>query len=199
MATNVTSSRGRLWASGLAGLGPRQRVREGHAKRKPFLAVVAVVSLVAQPALAGIPKEKAQYSGGTVAAIPVGAIGPLVTTDAQNLIFRWDGSGKNPAGSWSIPYAEIISLSYGQHAGRRVGAAVAWGATTLGIMALPILFSKKRRHYLTIEYKGAQGRVQAAIFQVGKEAICPTLTVLEVRSGQKVQYENDEARTAGCR
>jgi hypothetical protein len=39
---------------------------------------------------------------------------------------------------------------------------------------------------------------QAAIFHIGKAAICPVLTVLEVRSGQKVQYENEEARKAGC-
>jgi hypothetical protein len=162
------------------------------------LCLLLAVVLVCEPALAGIPKDKAQYSGGTIASIPVGIIGPLTTTDPQTLVFHWNKNGKSAAGSWSIPYKSIISLAYGQHAGRRVGAAIAWGVTTLGIMALPILFSKKRRHYLTIEYKDDKGQEQAAIFQVGKEAICPVLTTLEVRSGQKVQYENAEARKAGC-
>jgi hypothetical protein len=163
-----------------------------------LLCVALAVTLVCEPALAGIPKDKAQYSGGTIPSIPVGTIGPLTTTDPQSLVFHWNKNGKNAAESWSIPYKAITSLAYGQHAGRRVGAAVAWGVTTLGIMALPILFSKKRRHYLTIEYKDDKGQEQAAIFQVGKEAICPVLTTLEVRSGQKVQYENEEARKAGC-
>jgi len=162
-----------------------------------FCLVLAVL-LACEPALAGIPKDKAQYSGGTIAAIPVGIIGPLRTTDPQNLVFQWNRNGKNAAGSWSVPYKSSTSLAYGQHAGRRVGATIAWGVTTLGLAALPILFSKKRRHYLTIEYKDDKGQAQAAIFQVGKAAICPVLTVLEVRSGQKVQYENEEARKAGC-
>jgi hypothetical protein len=164
---------------------------------KRILAFCLAISLVVEPALAGIPKDKAQFSGGTV-AIPAGVIGPLKTTDPQNLVFSWKKEGKDPAGSWDIPYKEITSLAYGQHAGRRVGAAIGWGVTTLGIMALPILFSKKRRHYLTIEYKDAKGTEQAAIFQIGKEAICPTITTLEVRSGEKVVYENEEARKSGC-
>lgn len=67
----------------------------------------------------------------------------------------------------------------------------------MGIGALPILFSKKRRHYLTIEYQDEQGHAQAAIFEVGKDAIRTVLKTLEVRSGKQVEYEDEDARKAG--
>lgn len=161
---------------------------------KKLLVTVLSAVLVCGPVLAGIPSGKAQFVGGTITSIPQQAIGSLSTTDPKFEIFAWGKEGDK----LQIPYANITSLAYGQHAGRRVGAAVAWGVTTLGVMALPILFSKKRRHYLTIEYTDDKGQGQAAIFQVGKNAICTVLTTLEVRTGKKVEYENDDARKAGC-
>lgn len=101
-------------------------------------------------------------------------------------------------GDWQIPYYSVTSLEYGQHAGRRVGFAVA-GVATFGIAALPALFSKKRRHYLTIGCTDDSGRAQAAIFEVGKDAIKTSLTVLEIRTGKKVEYEDEEAKKAGTK
>jgi len=141
-------------------------------------------------AFAGIPADKSVYIGGT-SSIQKNAQGVLSTEDAKTLKFSAPGS------AWEVEYGKISSLSYGQHAGRRVGATVALGVTTLGIGALPMLFSKKRRHYLTIEYTDANNTAQAAVFEVGKNAIRTLLTTLEVRSGKKVEYEDDEARKAG--
>ena len=59
------------------------------------------------------------------------------------------------------------------------------------------MFSKKRRHYLTMEYVDAEGKSQAAVFEIGKNAIRYTLKSLEVRTGKKIEYEDDEARKAG--
>ena len=59
------------------------------------------------------------------------------------------------------------------------------------------MFSKKRRHYLTIEYTDQGGAAQAAIFELGKDAIRTTLKTIEVRSGKKVEYEDEEARKSG--
>lgn len=154
--------------------------------------VLLAVLLACSPGLyAGIPSDKSMYVGGTVKSIPEKVIGTLSTGDETILSFRWEG------GEWRIPYEKVTSLSYGQHAGRRVGATIAWGVTTLGIGALPLLFSKKRRHYLTVEYTDEQGQAQAAIFEVGKNAIRVALKTLEVRTGRKVEYEDEEARKSG--
>jgi len=126
------------------------------------------------------------YIGGT-APLKQGAEAVLNTADENAVGFT----------DWKVPYKSVTGLSYGQHAGRRVGATVALGVTTLGIGALPMLFSKKRRHYLTIEYTDDAGKPQAAIFEVGKNAVRTALKTLEVRTGKKIEYEDDDARKAG--
>ena len=158
---------------------------------RSLMAAALVAVLFSETALAGLGSNKAQYVGGTTPTLTQGVEGSMSTDDTTLLKFN---SSKQ---SWQTPYEKITALSYGQHAGRRVGATVALGVTTLGIGALPVLFSKKRRHYLTIEYKDEQGKEQAAIFELGKDAIRTTLKSLEVRSGKKIEYEDEEARKAG--
>ena len=157
-------------------------------------AAVAVLALLiaVEPLFAGLGSNKAMYVGGTTTSISKGTQGIMSTDDASVLKFT-----VHKRIDWKLPYNEVTALSYGQHAGRRVGATVALGVTTLGIGALPVLFSKKRRHYLTIEYKDAEGNGQAAVFEIGKDAIRTTLSSLEVRTGKKVEYEDEEARKAG--
>lgn len=132
--------------------------------KKVLVSVLSAV-LICGPAIAGIPSNKAQFVGGTISSIPQQAIGTLSTTDPKFEIFSW---GKEEE-KFQIPYAQITSLAYGQHAGRRVGAAIAWGVTTLGVMALPILLSKKRRHYLTIEYTDEKGARPSSDFSGRQE------------------------------
>ena len=69
--------------------------------------------------------------------------------------------------------------------------------TTLGIGALPILFSKKRRHYLTLEFTNEQGMTQAAIFELGKDVTRTMLATLKARTGKEIEYEDEEARESG--
>ncbi len=144
-----------------------------------------------------IPAERAKFIGGTVSTIPRDVLGTFEVKDEKLLSFKWDETGE-----WRIPYAKVTSVSYGQHAGRRVGATIATAVATaplLGIPALPLLFSKKRRHYLTIEYSDEQEKAQAAIFLVGKKAIRETLKILEIRTGKNIRYEDEEARQSGNR
>jgi hypothetical protein len=61
---------------------------------------------------------------------------------------------------------------------------------------VPFLFTKKRRHYLTIEFLDDKGKSQGAIFLVGKKAIGPLLDDLEAKTGKKTQYEDEEATRA---
>ena len=86
----------------------------------------------------------------------------------------------------SIRYDQIIELEYGQKAGRRVAVA---------IMISPFaLFSKKRKHYLTISYKDDAGKEQAAVFELGKDVVRTTLKILETRSGKPITFQDEEAR-----
>lgn len=93
-----------------------------------------------------------------------------------------------------IPYSSIVDLTYGQKAGRRVGVAL--GLTTaLGPAGLLALMSKKRHHFLTVEYAEA-GKSEVAVFEVGKDIVRSTLAVVEVRSGKKIAFQDDQARHA---
>ena len=96
----------------------------------------------------------------------------------------------------SIPYDSIIDLEYGQKAGRRIGAAVGT-AILLGPLGLLTLFSKKRKHYLTVGFKDAQGKDQVAVMELGKDIVRTTLAVVETRSGKKIEYQDDEAKKSG--
>src|SRR5205814_4300751 len=95
-------------------------------------------------------------------------------------------------GSFRLPYSSISSMEFGQKVGRRVGATIAWGVTTLGIGALPILFSKKKKHFLTLAYVTGLGN-EAAVFELAKDVVRMTLPTLEARTGKKVELqENNE-------
>jgi hypothetical protein len=142
------------------------------------------------PANAGIGSKKAMYVGGT-APLTQNVEGTFKADDEKQSVFAYKG------GQLAIPHDKVKVLSYGQHAGRRVGATIALGVTTLGIGALPVLFSKKRRHYMTVEYVDVNGKDQAAIFELGKDVTRTTLKTMEVRTGKKVEYEDEEARKAG--
>lgn len=149
-----------------------------------------------------IPTGVSEYIGGTVSAIPQQARGELITDDEKVLSFQWAKSGKTEGGKWQVPYEKVTYLGYGQHAGRRVGATVAGAAPASATIVLapvfvPLMWSKKRRHYLTIGCQDEQGAKQVAIFLVGKKAIRVILKVLEVRTGKKVEYEDEEARRTG--
>jgi hypothetical protein len=132
------------------------------------------------PAVAGLDKDAAMYIGGTVSAIPEQTTGRLDFTSEDKMTFRWSG------GSWDLPYKQITSLEYGQKAGRRVGVAI--------VVTVWALFSKKRRHFLTIGFTNPEGKKQAALIEIGKAKVKTSLATLEARTGLKVEYESQEAK-----
>jgi hypothetical protein len=152
--------------------------------RKSLATILCVLFLVeAVPLWAGLGSDKALYVGGTVSAIKDGSEGTASTKDEKIFVFNYDG------GKLQVPYERINDLEYGQKAGRRLGVAIA-----LTWMAL---FSKKRRHFLTIGYKDDADKQQAAVFELGKNTVRVTLASLEARTGRKVDYEDEEARNGG--
>ena len=147
-------------------------------KRQMFL-VVAVL-LLGSTVWAGIGSHDALYVGGTVPNLNEKTEGKPVLTDEKAFIFKYKD------GSLTIPYDQVDSLEYGQKAGRRVGAAV--------VVSPLFLLSHKRKHYLTIGYTDENKKQQAAVLELGKSVIHPAITVLEAKTGKKIEYQDDEAR-----
>jgi hypothetical protein len=147
-------------------------------KRRGVTASLLIVCCTT--ALLAVDGDKAMYVGGTLTGVQEKAEGKLVTASESELIF--DGGSK---GSAAIRYASVTSLEYGQKAGRRVAMA---------ILVSPVaLFSKKRNHFLTLAYKDKAGKEQAAVFELGKDIFRTTLKTLEVRTGKKIELQDNEA------
>ena len=145
-----------------------------------------VVVFLAQATLGAVDGKKAEYIGGTITGLPEQSEGRLDTTNETTLTFMPD---KNGIPSVSMPYDKITSIEYGQKAGRRVAVAV--------LVSPLALFSKKRKHFMTIGFTDKAGKEQAAVLELGKDIVRTTLTVVETRSGKKIEYQDEEARKAG--
>ncbi len=149
-------------------------------------AALLVTVMAANVTLGAVDSKKAEYVGGTISAIQERAEGNLDTATDTQMVFTPE-RGKGP--SLMVPYTSITSLEYGQKAGRRVGVAI--------LISPLALFSKKRKHFFTVGFKDKDGKEQAIVLELGKDIVRTTLTVVETRSGQKIEYQDDEARKAG--
>jgi hypothetical protein len=150
---------------------------------KKSIAILLVCAFAVPMAMAGVGSKSALYVGGTITKIKEGTEGKTSTHDEKVYTFAAKGT------TISIPYDRVDSLEYGQKAGRRLGVA---------IMVTPLaLFSKKRKHYLTISWKDDDDKQQAMVLELGKDIIRSELATLEARTGRKIEYQDDEARKSG--
>lgn len=152
---------------------------------RKLVVLVLLVAFLFQTtdAVAGLGSTKAMYVGGTVNSIKEGTEGTLSGKDEKLMIFSYEGK------TLQVPYERINDLEYGQKAGRRLGVAI--------VVTWMALFSKKRKHYLTVGYMDDNDKQQAAVFELGKGTVRVTLATLEARTGRKVDYEDEEARNSG--
>ncbi len=148
-----------------------------------FTVAVLLANAISPVLLGGIPSDKAVYRGGTIAALPENTEGAVTTTNAQYFLFTYK------KGRLLIPYERVNFLEYGQKAGRRIGLAIT--------ISPVLLLSKKRRHFLTVNFLDEQGRQQAIVLELGKSIVRRTLASLEARTGKRIEYQDDEARRAG--
>jgi hypothetical protein len=153
-----------------------------------FFCVLGLAALPVETASAGpiggLNSRMVRYIGGTVPSMPEGITGWLKTESDSILVFE---AVNEDSLRLTIPYAAIDELEYGQEVGRRVGMAMALRSH------LP-LFSKKRKHYLTIGYTDRSGQQQAIVLELGKDVVRPTLAILEAKTGRQVLPQDDEAR-----
>jgi hypothetical protein len=135
-------------------------------------------------AFAGGPQgDHAEYIGGTRSDIPIRNTGIIQTVDPTYFIFLSRHT------QIKIPYERINLLEYGQKVDRRYVPAA--------VISPIFLLAKKREHFLTIGFQDNDGHQEAMIFRVDKNDIRVALVSLEARTGQQVQYQDEEARKAG--
>ena len=137
---------------------------------------------------AALGRHRVRYIGGTWTQLEAGTPGRFDLTDESGAFFVMD-KGERLA----IPFQSITSLEYGQKSGRRIGATIGWGMA-VGAWMLPMLLSKKRKHYLSIGFTGADAKAQGVVLELGKDITRATLKTLEVRSGRKIEFETTDAR-----
>jgi hypothetical protein len=161
------------------------------------IAFCLIVSLfVPTIALAGLGSNKAAYQGGTTKdkdfpGAKKAVEGYLDTGDENELRFEYSLNKRNK--TYSIPYRQFIDIEYGQKVGRRVGASIAT-AVLISPVGLFMLFSKKRKHFVTIGYLDEAGKEQVAVFELGKDIVRTTLPILEARSGKKATHQEDDKK-----
>ncbi|MBM3774959.1 MAG: hypothetical protein FJW37_07310 [Acidobacteria bacterium] len=130
--------------------------------------------------LGKVTGEEVLYVGGTVTSLPEATPGAVDIKNEEKLVFSSDKGG------FDIAYARIKTIEYGQKAGRRVGVAI--------VINVWALFSKKRKHFLTLGYDDAAGKPQGVVLEIGKGRAKTFIAILEARSGKKVEYESEEAK-----
>ena len=128
-------------------------------------------------------QARVEYIGGTADQIRAGTSGAIAVSDHHYFAFY---SHKT---NLRVAYDKINLLEYGQTVGRRLDLAI--------IISPAFLLVKKRKHFLTVGYTDEDGKQQALVFRVDKNDIRATLASLEARTGQRVQYQDEEARKAG--
>lgn len=151
---------------------------------KRVLAIVLILVFGGETvAWAGLGSKKTMYVGGTIPSLTQGIEGTSSAQDEKVFVFEYKG------GKLSLPYDRINDLEYGQKAGRRLGLAV--------VVSPLFLFSKKKKHFLTLGYTDDDDKQQAGVFELGKDVVRVTLASLEARTGRKIDYQDEEARKDG--
>jgi len=124
--------------------------------------------------------------GGTENQIKDSTEGRASAKDEKSFVFEYIRRELNNS------VDQVNDTEYGQKAGRRLGVA---------IMVTPLaLFSKKRKHYLSIGWKDErdeQDKQHAAIFELGKAVVRTTLATIEARTERAGRSSGRRARKSG--
>jgi len=153
--------------------------------RRRFVAIAILLAFIAEGVLLAVDGKKAMYVGGTRTDIKEAAEGQFDVSGETEMVFTPDKTKVRH----TMLYSQVTEMEYGQKAGRRVAVA---------LLVSPIaIFSKKRNHYLTINYTDQTGKDQAVVFELGKDIVRTTLAIVEARTGKKIQFQDEEARKYG--
>jgi hypothetical protein len=146
------------------------------------LGLIGIV-LLTQSLPAREPGFHAEVIGSTLSEFSAKSSAQLDLREMGVMVLRSNGEEVR------IPYGKINTLEYGQNVGRRYMAAV--------LISPVFLFSKSRKHFVTIGYTDPENKQQALVFRVDKGDIRGLLTSLEARTGRRVEYQDNDARKTG--
>jgi hypothetical protein len=132
----------------------------------------------------GIP---VQYTGGTLPGCAAKPKARLYLPGPEAFMFRC------AAGDVIVAYQKVTRLAYGQDAHRRYGTAAALANPLLLPVAAAVFLKKSRKHFVTIEYADAEGKLQALVIRVEKDNIRTLMADLEARAGRRFEYQDKEA------
>ena len=159
-----------------------------------ILALALCLTLFFVPSAYAVGSKKAAYIGGTAPDFKGAKKNVEGTLDLENeKELRFNHKFVQGGSTYAIPWDKIIDIEYGHKTGRRVGAAIAT-AILISPVGLFLLFSKKRKHYVTIGYADAEGKEQVAVFELGKDIVRTALPILETRSGKKIEYQEKSGK-----
>ena len=114
---------------------------------KRLIAAALLISFASVSILA-VDGKKAMYVGGTRTDIKEAAEGRLDVSSETEMAFTPDKTKVRH----TLVYSGVTELEYGQKAGRRVAVAL--------LVSPFALFSKKRKHYLTVSYTTLPARTR---------------------------------------
>ncbi len=139
----------------------------------------AIVLVAALPSSVFAGADKVKFQGGT---LPIKNDTELVVNlaDPVAAIFA---NGKGDA--VRIPWTGIKMIEYGQTASRRVTSAI--------LLSPLALFSKARKHFVSVEWTDDQGQGQAAAFHADKNNFRSILGALHAKSNVDVTCGDPEA------
>jgi hypothetical protein len=125
--------------------------------------------------------DKVRYDGGSVATkVKPDDWGNRLTVTADNIqLALKDGQ------SIAITPKQVVGLSYGEEAHRRVGLAIGLAVFSLGIGALSALH-KTKLHYIGITYTDADGKKGGILLQGDKSNFRAILVALQGVTGVPV-------------
>jgi hypothetical protein len=133
------------------------------------LMIFCMLLALAVPLLA-VDDGQVRYMGGTVPALPAGAVGRLDTTSEESLTFDYSGT------KVLIPYSQIESFEYSTEVTRHLGVMPA--------IAVGLIKMRQHRHYFRISYRSTDNVSQVVVFEVPKHTPRTLQAVLMVRAPQ---------------
>lgn len=135
-------------------------------------ALIAFGSLL----MAGSPNAyETEYTGGTVASIPLKTRGQLDVSDSESLQFRY---GKP---SFKLPYSKITALELTMEQEKLFGK-----------VPVPL----RKTHLLTISFQGPNGERESVALVMSKTSVGEVVPVIEERSGKRATSPWTDAAAA---
>ena len=148
-----------------------------------FALIVASCAAAHADSEPGLPVK---YVGGTLNGCTLNSRARLYLTGSDTLLFRCN------AGEVNVAYNKLTALRYSQTAHRR------WAETAATAPLWPIapfvFVNRSRKHFVTVEYAGADGGRQGFIMLVAKDNIRRLLADLKARAGRPIEYEDEDPR-----